>query len=129
MTTPRPLICIIDDEERIRGLLLEALDDYEEFELMGAGSGEEGLEMLTRTPADLCIVDMRLPGMSGEMFIVAASKKALCGKYLLHSGSMDLDLSEELKTLGLTEQDVFLKPATIDHIVVRIRQLLGMEAR
>jgi len=124
MDNSLPRVFIIDDEERIRRLLMEALDDYEEFELMSAGSSEEALELLGQTPADLCIVDMRLPGMSGEGFILEAARLKLCPRFILHSGSMDLALSTNLQNLGMTEQDVFLKPATTDHIVVRIRQLL-----
>lgn len=119
-----PKIFIIDDEERIRRLLLEALDDYEEFELMSAGSSEEALELLAVVPADLCIVDMRLPGMSGEGFILEAARLKLCPRFILHSGSMDLSLSVNLQNLGMTERDVFLKPATTGDMVVRIRQLL-----
>jgi DNA-binding NtrC family response regulator len=123
-TAKQPVICVIDDEERIRRLLIEALEDYEEFSLLSAGSAEEALELLSATPADLCIVDMRLPGISGEKFILQAWERGLCPRFLLHSGSMDLSLSEDLQRLGMTDKDVFLKPATTDHMVIRMRQLL-----
>ena len=65
MTTPASLL-IIDDEERIRQLLLDFFDDYDEFSTRACASAEEALAELERRPADLCIVDLRLPGMSEQ---------------------------------------------------------------
>ncbi len=35
------------------------------FEVESAGSGEEGLKVLERTPVDLALVDLRMPGLDG----------------------------------------------------------------
>jgi DNA-binding response OmpR family regulator len=112
---------IVDDEERVRNLLLEYLSDFDEFSLFEAASGEQALELLRGRPADLCVVDMRLPGMNGVSFIQASSEAGLCRKFLVHTGSVDFTLTPELASLGLGEADIFTKPANAKDILLRIR--------
>ena len=119
-----PHILILDDEERIRDLLAQYLDDFDEFVVRGAESGEQALGMLREQPADVAVVDMRLPGMSGAQFIRQARSLGLCRRFLVHTGSVDIMLSDELKELGLVRRDLFFKPAGADDILARIRELL-----
>jgi two-component system, OmpR family, response regulator len=128
MTQRQASILIIDDEERIRRLLTDALEDHDGFAVRSAASAEEALDMLAASPVDLAIVDMRLPGMDGETFIVVAHTRNLCQHFLLHSGSIDLTLSPELHALGMVDEDVLHKPSSITTILERIRALLGWEA-
>jgi DNA-binding response OmpR family regulator len=123
---PEAKLVILDDEERIRQLLVDFLDDFEEFATRACDSGEAALEELESDPADLCIVDMRLPGMNGEAFIIAAHARGLCRHFILHTGSMDFTLTEPLLNLGLREADVFLKPADTGEMLKRIRLVLNL---
>lgn len=125
MNTPARLL-VIDDEERIRRLLLDFFEDYAEFEPHAVGSAEEGLVDLAREPAALCIVDMRLPGMDGRDFVLAARERGLCRRFLLHTGSMDFSLDESLSSAGLNDRDVFLKPCDMAAMLSRIRELLEL---
>ena len=119
-------LLILDDEERIRELLLDFFEDYDEFTLRSSGSAEAALEELEREPADLCIVDMRLPGMDGQEFALAAYIRGLCPRFLMHTGSMDFVLTSALRDIGLTPADVFLKPANTAELLARARTLLGL---
>ncbi|MEW5772583.1 MAG: response regulator [Thermodesulfobacteriota bacterium] len=129
MEPGRTRVLIIDDEPPIRRLLLNYLEDYDEFEVRSARSAEMALEELRREPADVAVVDMRLPGMSGESFILAAGREGLCRRFLLHTGSVDLVLSDDIRGLGVTEKDVFLKPADMDELLERIRETPGAGGR
>lgn len=115
---------ILDDEDGIRQALLDFLEDFEEFDLRSAVTAEDALEQLQSKPADLSVVDMRLPHMNGLEFIRAAQNRNLCTHFLLHTGSIDMDLSSELDELGLSTQDLFQKPCPNDQILNRIRELL-----
>lgn len=117
-------ILVIDDEIRVRELLLEYLSEFDEFELSGAGSGEEALELLHSQPMELCVVDVRLPGMDGAQFIEQAAAAGLCRRFLVHTGSVDFALSHSLQRLGLEPEDVFYKPVNAADVVARIRQRL-----
>ncbi len=121
MADQKPRVFIIDDEDRIRQLVADYLDDFDEFEIRVAATGEDALEELAREPADVCIVDMRLPGISGEEFILTAGTRGLSKRFLLHTGSMDFNLSKGMKDLGMTSEDVFLKPSDVDEILARVR--------
>lgn len=57
-------ILIVDDEQSMREWLTIALSQ-DGFEVESAASGEEGLKVLDRTPVDLALVDLRMPGMDG----------------------------------------------------------------
>ena len=120
-----PHILILDDEERIRDLLTQYLEDFDEFVVRSAHSGEQALELLAAEPADLAVVDMRLPGMSGTQFIREALARGVCRHFLVHTGSVDMVISSELTELGLTTRDMFFKPAGADAILARIRERLA----
>ncbi|MFC1851038.1 response regulator [candidate division CSSED10-310 bacterium] len=59
----RKAILVVDDEELIRESLVEFFED--DFDVEGAGSGEEALEILERRNFDLVISDIRMPGIDG----------------------------------------------------------------
>ncbi|MBU1042405.1 MAG: response regulator [Proteobacteria bacterium] len=124
--TLRPVL-ILDDEERVRELLMDYLGEFDGFDLFGAGSGEEALEILRQRPATLCVVDMRLPGMDGAEFIESAAAERLCHHFVVHTGSMDFSLSQALKDLGMVQEDVFFKPVDAAVILARIRELIKDE--
>lgn len=124
MSDQKSSILVIDDEERVRELMLEFLSEFDEFTLLGAASGEEALELLRRNPADVCVVDLRLPGMDGSRFIETAAADALCGKFIVHTGSVDFALPDTLVELGMAPADVFYKPVDTLDIVERIRTLV-----
>lgn len=120
-------ILVLDDEERVRGLLLDYLSEFDEFSLSGAGSGEEALELLRQNPVDLCVVDIRLPGMNGADFIEAASAAKLSKHFIVHTGSGEFILSQALLDLGMVTEDVFYKPVDAGEMLDRIRMLLRKE--
>ena len=120
-----PRIMIIDDEEHIRNSLACFLEDFGEFDLAASHSAEEALEDLRRRPADLCIVDIRLPAMNGAEFIRLARSGGLCRRFMLHTGSTDFRRYIDIGELGLEEEDVFQKPcdsmAILEHVRKAVR--------
>jgi CheY-like chemotaxis protein len=58
------LILFIEDDEHIRRQLTLSLKN-EGYQVDEAGSGEEGLEAFDHHPADIVLVDLRLPGIDG----------------------------------------------------------------
>jgi len=57
-------IVIIDDDAQLRRSLARLLSE-DGHEVKGIGSGEAGIDYLSNHPADLVILDLRLPGMDG----------------------------------------------------------------
>lgn len=118
-------ILIIDDEIAISGSLASFLEDND-FEVSACQSAEEALELLATETFDAAIVDLRLPGMNGENFIVNAHAIRPELKYMIHTGSMAYKPGAQLSVIGLTESHVFHKPVGDLNILVRaINTLLG----
>lgn len=102
-------ILVIDDEEFIRKSLMEYLEDFE-YHVETTESAEKGIEKLTEKKFDVVIVDIRLPGLNGSDFIEKIYKISPQTKFIIHTGSIDFVIPKELKTLGISEDDVILKP-------------------
>jgi two-component system nitrogen regulation response regulator NtrX len=57
-------ILVIDDEAAIRDSLRMILE-YEDYQFLGAGSGQDGLAVVQRERPDLVLLDIKMPGMDG----------------------------------------------------------------
>ncbi len=60
----KPKILVIDDEERIRGLLATILQ-RKGYAVLLAESGQNGLDLFRRERPDLLVLDLKLPEMDG----------------------------------------------------------------
>ncbi|GAB6039222.1 response regulator [Fundidesulfovibrio butyratiphilus] len=111
MTPSEPfVVLVVDDEQHIRENLVDALEDYG-FKALCVPSAEEGLEVLDKTHVDACTVDMRLPGMNGNAFILAANAKRPALKFVIYTGTPKYDIPPEVASLGVTLDQVIKKPA------------------
>lgn len=57
-------ILLIEDDETVRGLLVQMLSDAG-FEVAQATNGEQGIELYRKTPTDLIITDLVMPEKEG----------------------------------------------------------------
>lgn len=101
-------VLLVDDDEMIRECMTAYLED-EGFRVHGASSGEEGLTFITIIKPDVCITDMRLPGMHGDEFIIKAFDLHPTTRFFLHTGML-YTLSDELRSIGMVHDDVLQKP-------------------
>ncbi len=109
MTSSVIKIIIVDDEEIIRNNLSAFLLD-EGFEVITTASGEEALTIIHNKSVDIGIVDMRLPGIDGNMLILKAHQIIPTMKFLIHTGSVNYKLPISFVKLGITKDHVFIKP-------------------
>jgi DNA-binding response OmpR family regulator len=113
-------VLLVDDDEMIRDCVTAYLED-EGFSIQCADSGEAGLEKMVSFCPKVCISDVRLPGMHGEEFIIKAHKLSPGTGFILHTG-MVYSLSDELCALGMTSDDVLLKPIhELSGLVLKIK--------
>ncbi len=61
-------LLLVDDDSNVISALMRVLR-AEGYQIMTAGSGPEGLEMLARNPIDIIVADQRMPGMTGVEFL------------------------------------------------------------
>lgn len=103
-------ILIVDDEPAIPKALKEFLEDTGVYDVVMVPSGEEGIEVLGGREIAACIVDMRLPGMSGDEFILRAHAVRPGCRFIIHTGCLGYAPPKELKGLGVTTAMVVNKP-------------------
>ena len=60
----KPRILVIDDEGAIRDSLKMILE-YEDYQFVGAATGQEGIAAVQRERPDLVLLDIKMPGMDG----------------------------------------------------------------
>lgn len=102
-------VMVVDDEPAIRNSLVEFLEDCQ-FDVYAAESAENALDLIARIPIDVAVVDIRLPKLDGDSLILQAHLLRPRMRFLIHTGSVEYKLPDELKNLGVTQDHVFHKP-------------------
>lgn len=114
-------ILIIDDDENIGNMLNEALIK-EGYEVLRAYSGTEALMVLEKSRPDLVLLDLMLPGLSGEE--VLPKLKGI--PVIIVSAKTDIDHKVRLLYEGAS--DYITKPFVISELMARIAALLRLSA-
>lgn len=111
-------VLVVDDEPAICDSLQAFLEDYG-FSADTCGSTEEARDLLRENTYDVCVVDLRLPGLSGEDLILLANKRYPNQRYIIHTGSISYNLPEELRAIGMRPEHVFHKPVRVLSLLVK----------
>lgn len=119
-------VLVIDDEPAICMSLTAFLEDYG-FSASSAESAEEALDLMRNNTYDVCIVDLRLPGISGEDLIIQARERYPEQRHIIYTGSISYNLSEKLQALGMRPEHVFLKPVRVLMLLVKCIKSLAPE--
>ncbi len=118
-------ILIIDDEESIRIMLREMLEQ-EGFEITDACSGKEAMRIQLKKPADLIITDIIMPDMEGIETIFEFKERFPKVKVIAISGGGIVKPDTYLKmaeSFGVTY--TFTKPVERKKLLCAVRELLG----
>ena len=117
-------ILVIDDEAVVRDVLELNLVQLG-FEVSVAEDGKTGLEMYDSMECcDLLILDMLMPGMSGDQVFQQVRKLNPEQKVLIISGFCSDDLIEGILSAGAC--DFLAKPFTTPDLSEKIAQLLNL---
>ncbi len=114
-------LLILDDDKDVR-INLQIYFEDEGFECFSFEDSLEALEFIKNNNIDAGIIDLRIPNMTGEEFILEANKIDGNTKFLIYTGSADYKLPDELIKIGLTQDEVFHKPVrTMETFVKKIK--------
>ncbi len=117
-------IIVIDDQEPIRRVVRRALEK-EGHEVLEASDGEIGEQLLERSPADVVITDIFMPGQDGIVTLRQIRKRFPAVKVIVISGgdsSGMLDLRQDAELLGAVKS--LQKPFTAREIMDVVRDVL-----
>lgn len=106
-----PRVLVVDDEPFIVAGLQVFLED-EGMQVASAGSGEEAIDIVKNDPDfDVCVLDMRLPGIDGNTTLRTLHKICPDLKFIIHTGSADYHIPDDLRAKGIVdEKQTFAKP-------------------
>ncbi len=120
-------ILIVDDEPlaraRLRQLLDDIADDFPHRVVGEAGDGVAALELLARTPADIALIDIRMPRMDG---IELAQQLAV----LPHAPAVVFVTAHDefaLKAFELAVADYLMKPARAPRLLEALKKARVVE--
>ena len=120
-----PRILVVDDHPLYREGMMGALRaELGGVEVVGAGTAEEGLEVLAADPeVDLVLIDLRLPGMDGLSALAAYAARFPAVARLLVSGADEAALVRRAFAAGASG---FLpKSMSVAEVSAAIRQVLA----
>ncbi|ASA19801.1 response regulator transcription factor [Paenibacillus donghaensis] len=112
-------ILIIEDEEGIRDILSYSLRK-EGFEILEAANGQEGLMLLERNHADLVLLDLMLPDVSGFDICKRLSYTSRTPVIMITAKS---DMLDKVLGMELGADDYITKPFDIREVIARIRAI------
>ncbi|EJS73183.1 MULTISPECIES: response regulator transcription factor [Bacillus] len=113
-------ILIVDDEKEIRKLITIYLKN-EGYEVLQAGDGEEGLEIVKKRDVHLIVLDIMMPKIDGIHMCMKVREIAEMPIIMLSAKTQDMD-----KILGLTTgaDDYVAKPFNPLELIARIKSQL-----
>lgn len=123
---PEARVLVVDDETHVRSALAHALT------LMGhyadeAASGYHALQMLERTPYDVMVLDIRMPGMDGVEVMSRASQLYPDLHIIILTGHAALESA--IAAVKFHAVDYLLKPASVHDIAAAIASAMQQSAR
>jgi DNA-binding NtrC family response regulator len=118
MATPRPRLLVVDDDRAIL-TLVGTVALAEGFDVTTTVDGTDALNQLRHRRADLVLVDLRMPGVSGLDVLRAIRTINRHTRVVLMSGYATIDSAVEAVKLGA--MDYLTKPFDLP----RLRQLLA----
>ena len=114
-------ILLVEDEESIRGFIKINLI-RNGFEVIEAGSGEEGIKKALNEKPDMAILDVMLPGIDGfQVCSKLRNEYPKIGIIMLTAKGQDMD-----KIMGLEygADDYIVKPFNPLEVVLRVKAIL-----
>ena len=118
MTAQPARILTIDDEALVREILTAYLEDSG-FEVIQAGDGQTGIDLIGREQPDLVLCDLRMPGMDGLQVLATVTRDFPELPILVVSGLGGM--SDAIQALKLGAWDYVTKPiedmAMLEHAI------------
>lgn len=112
-------ILVVEDESDVNHLLASILEPYT---VTSAYSGTEARLLLCQNTYDLILLDLMLPGMTGEELIAWMRQEGKNIPVIVLSAKQEL--TDRVNVLRLGADDYIMKPFEIDEVIARVEALL-----
>lgn len=113
-------ILVVEDDVDINGLLCRILKK-QNYEVISAYSGSEARMCINMYNYDLILLDLMLPGLSGEELIEEVRKNKTMPIIII---SAKIEIEDKVKLLKLGADDYITKPFEISEVTARVEAQL-----
>jgi len=113
-------ILIVDDDDRIRDLVKQYLNDFD-FLVTTANNAEDAKQKIDIIKFDLIVLDIMMPGQSGLEFTNENKKKIGTPIILLTAKG---EATDRIEGLEIGADDYLAKPFEPKELILRIRNIL-----
>lgn len=113
-------ILVVEDDVDINRILSRFLEK-EQYQVVSAYSGTEAKLQLALNAFDLIVLDLMLPGISGEEFIADVRKGSQTPILVLSAKS---SVEDKVKVLRLGADDYMTKPFEREEVIARVEAIL-----
>jgi two-component system response regulator AtoC len=116
----RPVILVVDDDQGVRESFRLILDDH--YDVLDAADGRGALQILQRSPVDLVLLDIRMPGIDGLQLL--AQIKALDEQLEVVLVTAVKTVRTAVEAMKLGAFDYLTKPFDEDDLLTVVRRAL-----
>jgi signal transduction histidine kinase/DNA-binding response OmpR family regulator len=118
-----PLILVVEDDPVMNGLLVTLLG--RKYQVVSAFEGQEGLEKALALLPDLIMIDIMMPGMSGDQLMVELRHRPVFDEVPLIVLTAKADDHLRLSLLSSNVQAYLNKPFDIEEVQLWVDNLLN----
>ncbi len=122
MSQPKTVL-VIDDDKRLRQLLSTFLKK-QGFQVAMADSGQEGLTWLEQSLADIIVLDVMMPGMSGHEVAQHLKQSATLAPIPILMLTALGETEDRIQGLTLGADDYLSKPFDPRELLLRLQKLM-----
>ena len=110
-------VLIVDDEDDFRSTLIKRLVKRK-VNAIGAESGIKALELMNTKPADIVVLDVKMPGMDGIETLATIKQKYPLTEVIMLTGHANIEAALEGMDCGAF--DYLMKPTEIDDLLFKL---------
>jgi len=118
-------ILIVDDEQSIRYVLREILED-EKYQVEDAANGQDALEKLQSESFDVVLSDIKMPKMDGMALLEKVLEEGIDTQFIMISAHGTIDTALEATRKGAF--DFIEKPPDLNRVLLAIRNALDKKS-
>lgn len=111
-------LLLVDDEEDFLETLLKRMKKRR-VNVTGVKSGEEALERLDQDPADVVVLDVKMPGMDGIQALREIKRRYPLVEVIMLTGHANVEVAIQGMELGAF--DYLMKPMDIDELLYKVQ--------
>jgi len=117
-------ILVVDDDIDVAHTIELSLRRYDEFQVTLALSGTEALQAVRRSPPDLVVLDIIMPGMDGHEVCRQLRADPLHRNLPILFLSAKSHVGDRIEGLSMGADDYLPKPFHVQELVLRIKAIL-----